>query len=185
MTKSKVLCSLLVSFFIVFASCQKTGKQSNLKPEEAPLTLGTRIENMAIDSEDNLLIAGYSTGNTLPLLVSPQSDQVKKFYSFVSKLGPNGRVKWTTSLGNRRKNFVSAIQTTPTDELFVLYSTLDYDDKVNSVEEEGFFLAKLSSQGKLLSKQKIFDAFTPSLYQDQIAFDLENEKLYLVIPSSV
>jgi hypothetical protein len=185
MMKHKVLCSLLVSFFIVFASCQQAGKLENLKQGEAPLSLGTRIENMAIDSEDNLLIAGYSTGNTLPLLVSPQSDQVKKFYSFVSKLGPNGRVKWTTSLGNRRKNFVSAIQTTPTDELFVLYSTLDYDDKVNSEEEEGFFLAKLSSQGKLLSKQKIFDAFTPSLHQDQIAFDLPNEKLYLVIPSSV
>lgn len=185
MTKKNALYSLLVSFFIIFASCQQAGKLESLEQGEAPLTLETRIEKMAIDSEDNLLIAGYSTGNTLPLLVSPQSDQVQKFYSFVSKLGPNGRVKWTTSLGNRRKNFVSAIQTTPTDELYVLYSTLDYDDKVNDSEEEGFFLAKLSSQGKLLSKQKIFDAFTPFLYQDHIAFDLPNEKLYLVIPSSV
>lgn len=185
MTKKNALYSLLVSFFIIFASCQQAGKLESLEQGEAPLTLETRIEKMAIDSEDNLLIAGYSTGNTLPLLVSPQSDQVQKFYSFVSKLGPNGRVKWTTSLGKRRKNFVSAIQTTPTDELYVLYSTLDYDDKVNDSEEEGFFLAKLSSQGKLLSKQKIFDAFTPFLYQDHIAFDLPNEKLYLVIPSSV
>jgi hypothetical protein len=185
MTKNKVICSMLVSFFIVFASCQQTGKQSNLNQEETPLSLSTRIENIAIDSEDNILIAGYSTGNTLPLLVSSQSDQVKKFYGFVSKLEPDGRVKWTIGLGNRRKNFVSAIHMTPSDELYVLYSTLDYDDKVNSEEEEGFFLTKLSSQGKLLSKQKIFDAFTPSLHQGQIAFDLQNEKLYLVIPSSV
>lgn len=152
MTKKNALYSLLVSFFIVFTSCQQAGKLGNLEQGEAPLTLETRIEKMAIDSEDNLLIAGYSTGNTLPLLVSPQSDQVQKFYSFVSKLGPNGRVKWTTSLGKRRKNFVSAIQTTPltkaeplqSDFFFTLPSPTLTTGDINPA-----FYIKVSPHGKI------------------------------------
>ena len=120
---------------------------------------------VAIDSENNIIITGYTRSDDFPILNAYDNTQNGSSDVFVAKFASSGSLLWSTYLGGSQSDSSTGIIIKANDEIIVTGSTfsLDFTEDVSLFfyNDNNFaFFSKLNSDGKLIYSSVFEDSYT-------------------------
>ena len=103
-------------------------------------TLDDRAYAVVVNSDDSLILGGYTSGDL-------QGTNAGKFDAVVHKLNSDGSIAWTTQLGSSEDDVVFALSNDSSDNVYATgYTVGDLDNQAN-LGQQDMFLIKLDSAG--------------------------------------
>ena len=121
---------------------------------------GTSTEwgnDLAVDSEDNVVITGFTMSDDFPILNSYQDERVQDSDMFITKLTPDGQsVVFSTYMGGSSTDIGNAITVDPQDRIIVAGQTksADFPTTLSYESTESYYdnvtLTVLSKDGEVL-----------------------------------
>ncbi|MDD4145393.1 MAG: hypothetical protein PHI40_06770 [Caldisericia bacterium] len=149
---------LVFLFSLIFlASCSST---TNLHQPDSPNTkLYTSIKAVAVDVDQNLLIAGNTTSPYLPRVEAFQNELCGESDAFLTRITSYGDIAWSTYLGGSLQDEVKAMHCNDQGDIIIAGWTqsTDFPGNQNIRKSENrskqFFLSAFSPDGQLQSTQ--------------------------------
>ena len=116
-----------------------------------------RISDIVIDSNDNIIIAGETNSADFPLVNPIQTELKEQHSSFITKFSPDGKVLWSTYLGEGSLNqFIFQVKLDSNDNIILVGATDSQTIPIKNAylsrimgDIDGFIL-KFSPGGELL-----------------------------------
>jgi hypothetical protein len=129
---------------------------------------------LAIDSNNNVYITGYTQGNFDGILTQGGSD------AFLTKYDSNGNKQWTKTLGSASNDYSWAVAIDSNNYVYITGYTADDLDGNTNVNEGGWdvFLTKYDSADGTIIWTKIVDDNTSWDYSKGLAID-SNNNIYI------
>ena len=117
---------------------------------------------IALDSNNNVIISGYTTSINFPTLNGYQSQNLGSYDGFLAKFDTDGKLLFSTYIGGYGDDFANAVSVNKNNEIFVVGQTKSADFPLKNAwysssftGTEMSFVSKYDSQGVLISNTLI------------------------------
>lgn len=112
--------------------------------------------NVAIDSANNIIVAGWTESRDFPTKNTPGITHNRgSVDAFVCKFSPQGSLLWSTILGGANSDYIGSVAVDSDDNIIVVGETHSADFPIRDAYDSTFsgvdvFVSKFSSEGSLL-----------------------------------
>jgi hypothetical protein len=144
----------------------------------------TYIMFVAVDSNDNLIVAGYTNSTEFPTVNAFQEKPGGKEEVFILKLSSSLEIKYCTFLGGSEEDSITALSVAIDDRLFMAGTTRSYDFPLTNSLTGNFtresksisYIAEIDQNGAL-----VYSSYFGGSHGDSINDLKVNEKGYILL----